>query len=161
MLVAVPIQFVGDIITLCIIEITSSIGGAVRGIYTDNPTLLEIISPIVQVFGGTTDTIALEVNNPAGVVAAQSGTLNGNYFNPLASPDISQTQGMIMLSATYLGNSNANGLGVTSLEYPQTFVWGDPSFAVEPVHSICIRGLHFHLRSQFHLPPSKNFLPLQ
>ena len=119
-----PLQFIGDIITSCVIEITSSISGRVRGIYTDSPTLLEILSPIVQVFGGTTDTIALETNNPAAIVAAQGGSFSGNFFNPVGSSDISQTQGTIEISATYLGNSNANGLGLTHLEYPKHLYGG-------------------------------------
>ena len=125
-----PIGFLGDIIYATILEITSSISGTVRGIYIDSPTLLEIITPINQVFGGTTDTIAFEMNNPACVVAVQGGSFSGYYFNPLGSPDISQTQGTLNLDATYLGNSNANGLGFTDLIYPNTFVWGDPDFRI-------------------------------
>ena len=117
------VGFLGDIIFSTIIQITSSGAGKKRGIYINSPTLLEILIPIVQMFGGT-DTIAFEVNNSACVAAVQSGAFAGDFYT--GTPDISQTQGTLDLDSTYLGNSNANGLGFTDLTFPQTLIFGDP-----------------------------------
>lgn len=118
------VGFIGDFIVNGLIQVTSTGNGKKRGIYIDSPTLLELVGPIVIMFGGT-DSIALETDNPAVFCVSQAGSLNGDFF--LGSPDISQTQGTISLDFTYLGNSNASGIGFGTLIVPSQYIWGNTS----------------------------------
>lgn len=114
------------------ITVVSTGNGAKRGILVDSSSVLEVIIPLIQVFGGT-NSMGIEVNNPAAIVACQSGAVGGD------TADISQTQGMLDLASTYLINSTANGLGFTTLIYPSNFIWGDPDTPIGGSQTLYLR----------------------
>ena len=114
--------FIDATIVFSSIVITESTG-IVRGVLVDSTNQLDIVNAQVQAFG-VSNAIAVETNAPGAIVKSAASIFNGT------TADISQTSGTLSVGTVSLVNSNANGLGFSTLVYPNTFIWGDPNFEV-------------------------------
>lgn len=70
--------------------------------------------------GGGGSYIGAEVNQSGAQLSLRLTSIRGT------TADISQTAGTIFLSATNLQNSNANGLGFSTILQPPIIIWADP-----------------------------------
>jgi hypothetical protein len=98
-------------------------GGRKRGVLMEGVNLLSAIGINISVNGGT-DSIGMETNSVGAVINAESGSVGGS------TADISQTQGELGITGTYLVHSTANNLGFNSLTYPANYSWGDPDIPI-------------------------------
>lgn len=102
------------------IAVNSVGNGVKRGVLldTDNAINMRDVAAIVQSSGGIGSYIGAETNSPNSILAFKNGCLGGT------TADISQTTGTLVLIASHLMNSNANGFAFTTAITPSSFVWG-------------------------------------
>ncbi|MCH5586682.1 hypothetical protein MK805_17250 [Shimazuella sp. AN120528] len=70
--------------------------------------------------GGLGSFIGAEVNQASSTLGLRLISIQG------VTADVSQTSGTLLLGSANLFNSNANGIGFTTVQNPNTIIWADP-----------------------------------